>query len=682
MTLRPVPGGGFLRTVRRHGIFACLFAGLLSSLAAQTPPSPAPPEENPTASSTPEVDTEGQYGDEAFKAAQLALAAATDPGERLRALFTVANLQRRRGDIQEGIASATEGLAAARTRGDIRLQIDFLYLLGRLHWNLSDYPRSLEHHFAELKLAEQLDEPSVLARTHGGLGLTYFRYGRNEDALHHFETGLGFAVRAGDERMRASLLNSLGNYHLAKQDFSRAMALHEEALKVREGFGNRRAIAESLTNLGLSALGLGDTGTSLSHLRRALEMFESLRYRRYIANTHRRIGVVLRQTGRLDEALDHLRTAEEIGLPLRSAEFDADLYRELALTHEARGEFAAALAADRKLAAATEQMRNEKDRNTMAELGARYSAEQRELEITLLRREQELQQAEISRRRTLNFALGFGLVGGVGLLGVIVFVQLQRLRAERRLRTAHEHARTQAESADRLKTRLLQMAAHDLKVPLHALHAAAGRIRAATDTGPEARALAAGILADTARMRGLVRDFLDAAAREEGNLQLHLGEIDLAALVHEAIASLAPVAAQKQQRLHCAASAAPLPPVQADPDRLRQVFDNLLGNAVKFTPPGGEIAVQLGNAGGWAFAEVRDTGPGLGPEDFARIFSPGRPLTPKPAEAGDAAEDSTGIGLFIARELLTLQGGRLEVQSKSGQGAIFRVLLPLAPPPA
>ncbi len=678
MTLRPARPAGLLGRVRCRGFIALLFLAGFTPLTAQIPPSPA--SEEPPSSATPDVDTDGQYGDDTFEAAQKAYATATDPVERLRALFTVANLQRRRGDIQEGIVSATSGLEASRERGNLRLQIDFLYLLGRLHWNLSDYPRSLENHFAELKLAEQLDDPSVLARTHGGLGLTYFRYGRSEDALHHFETGLAFAVRAGDERMRASLLNSLGNYHLARENYPRATALHEEALKVREGFGNRRAIAESLTNLGLSALGLGDTAKSLAYLERALEMFEALRYRRYIANTHRRIGAVLRQTGRLDEAIGHLRTAEEIGLPLRSAEFDADLYRELALTHEARGEYAAALSAERKLAAATGQMRNEMDRRTMAELGARYRAEQRELEITLLRREQDLQQAEIRRRRTQNLALGFGLVGGVGLLGVIVFVQLQRLRAERRLRTAHEHARTQAESADRLKTRLLQMAAHDLKVPLHALHAAAGRIRAASDTGPEARGLAAGILADTARMRGLVRDFLDAAAREEGNLQLHLGEIDLAALVHEAVASLEPVAAQKQQRLHCTAPTAPLPPVQADPDRLRQVFDNLIGNAVKFTPPGGEIAVHLGSSGGWAFAEVRDSGPGLGPEEFARIFSPGQPLVPKPAGA-DASEDSTGIGLFIARELLTLQGGRLEVQSKPGQGAIFRVLLPLAPHP-
>jgi signal transduction histidine kinase len=675
MTLPPLTGGRLLTDVRLPGAHLLLFAALATGGAAfdgqAAGPEPALP------SAVQDVDTDGQIGDEAFEAAQRTYATADDPVTRLRALFTISNLQRRRGDIQDGIASANEGLDEARRLGDIRLQIDFLYLLGRLHWNLSDYPRSLENHFAELKLAEQLGDAGILARTHGGLGLTFFRYGRSDDALLQFETGLGYAVRAGDERMRASLLNSLGNYHLAQQDFVRATSIHEQALRIREGFGNRRAIAESLTNLGLSALGLGDTDKSLAYLERALAMFESLRYRRYIANTHRRIATVLRQAGRLDEALGHLRTAEEIGVPLQSAEFDADLYREFALTHEARGEFALALAAERKLAASNEEMRNEMDRRTIAELGARYRAEQRELEITLLRREQELQQAEIRRRRTQTITLGLGLVAGVGLLGIIVFVQLQRLRAERRLRTAHEHARSQAESADRLKTRLLQMAAHDLKVPLTALHAAAGRIRESADTGPEARRLAGGILSDTARMRNLVRDFLDAAAHEEGNLQLHLSPVDLPALVRTAVARLQPVATQKEQRLQCDDSTI-LPAVQADPDRLHQVFDNLIGNALKFTPPGGEIEVRFGRAGQWAFAEVRDSGPGFGPEEFARIFSPGEPLAAKPT----GEEDSTGMGLFIARELLTLQGGRLEVQSKPGSGAIFRVLLPVVPPPA
>jgi len=621
------------------------------------------------------IDSDPLESDDAWENAQQALAAAKTEPEILRALVTVVNLQRRRGDYADGLVQARDGLARAREMGDVRLQIDFLYLLGRLAWNVSDYPASLERHFEELKLAEQLGDASLLARTHGGLGLTLLRSGRDEDARQHLDRGLEYARQAGDIRMRSSLLNTLGNYHLGRREFARAAAVHAEALQMRESYGNRRAIAESLTNLGLAADGMGDQEKALDYLRRALATFESLRYRRYIANSHRRLGMVQRHAGRLDEALEHLYTALRVAETLQSAEVLAEIHREFALTYEAKGDFAAALSSERKLAVALEQLQRDEDRRRLDELRARYRDEQRELQIRLLRRDQELQAAELEQRRSQNLALAAGLVLGVTLLGAIILIQLVRLRAERKMRAATEQARAQAESAEALKSRLLQMASHDLKVPLSALNATAALIARAPADETAVRRLAANIQADTARMRALVRDFLEASAMEEGNLQLHAAPLDLAEIARQAVESLQPVAAQKEQRLALVLPSAPVPAVLADGERLRQVFDNLIGNGLKFTPARGEVTVVLGDAGPWAFAEVRDSGPGLGPADFAKIFAPYQRLSARPTGAG---EDSSGLGLFIARELLTIMGGRLEVQSQPGRGAVFRVLLPIA----
>lgn len=662
-----------------HSFTRRFWAGFLAwcalgatSWAQPLPPRPAR-DSGPPLSTVP--DSELPDGDEVWEAAQQTLAKADTEATALPALVTVVNLQRRRGDYSAGLAGARDGLVRARQLGDLHLQVDFLYLLGRLYWNLTDYPRSLENHLAELKLAQQLGDASVLARTHGGLGLTYQRYGRNEDALQHFESGLGFAAKAGDERIRSSLLNSLGNYYLSIGQYEQASVVHERALKIREGYGNRRAIAESLTNLGLIADARGDTAKALDFLQRAFVTFEALKYRRYVTNTHRRLAQVLRKAGRLDEALVHLRAALEIAGTLESTELMVDLYQEFALTSEARGDFSAALDYQRKFSAATELMRGEQDRQRMSELRARYGAEQRELEIALLKRDQELQQVEIRRRRAQTLSLGAGLVGGVLLLGAIIMLLRYRLRAERRMHAVTEHARERAEAAERLKSRLLQIASHDLKVPLTALNATAGLIGGNPGDEAAVRRLAGGIQADTARMRSLVRDFLDAAAMEEGNLQLHTAEHDVAEIARAAVESLAPVALAKQQQLRFEPAPGALPTVKADGERLRQVFDNLIGNALKFTPPGGRIEVSFGEAGGWVHAEVRDSGPGLGPAAFAKIFAPFQRLSAQPTGAG---EESTGLGLFIARELLTLQGGRLEVQSQPGGGAVFRVLLPVA----
>lgn len=627
---------------------------------------------------TERADSEIPASEENLRQAQQSLAQARNEAETLRALAALANLQRRRGDYANGLASARDGLARAERLGDRRGQVEFLYLLGRIHWNLTDYPRSLEHHLAELKISQQLGDAGLLARTHGGLGLTYQRFGRIDEALEHFAQGLKFAAAANDERMRASILSSLGNHFLAEHNYARAGELHREALALREKFGNPRAIADSLTNVGLVADAQGDSAQALAYLRRALTTYESLGLKRYITNTHRRLGTVLRNSGHAAEALAELELALRLAEPLGSTEVLAAIYPELALTCEALGDFPRALAFQRKATGAAEAMRGEQDRQRMSELRERYRAEQRELEIALLRRDQELQTAEIRRQRSQTFALAAGLIGGVTVLGAIILVQVVRLRSERRMHAATEHARERAAAAERLKSRLLQMASHDLKVPLTALNATARLIGDAPGDPATVTRLVGGIQADTARMRNLVRDFLDAAAIEDGNLQLHTTELDLAAVAGAAVESLGPVATAKGQTLSLQPAPQALPSVEADADRLRQVFDNLIGNAVKFTPPGGAITVALGEAGAWAFAEVRDTGPGLGPADFAKIFAPRQRLSATPT----GGEDSSGLGLFIARELLTLQGGRLEVQSLPGRGATFRVLLPVALPRA
>lgn len=620
------------------------------------------------------TDPEFSEHDRTLALAQERLANAESEPDMLRALLQMVSLLRQRGDYSDGLAGAKDGLHRAQKLGDLSLQVDFLYQIGRLYWNQADYPRSVETHLEELRLANQLGDFSRIARCHSGLGSTYMRFGRTEDALQHYSLGLQMAEKANNAVLRADILNNLGNYYLDERDYERATVLHTQALRLREATGNRRAIAVSLTNLALAADGRGDYATALAYLEQVLATFESLRYRRYIANTHRRLARVLRNAGRTSDSLAHLAKALEIGQTLNTAEVLVDIYQEYTLTHEARGEFAEALDYQRKVVQANDTIRNEQDRRRVAELRARYGQEQRELEIALLKRDQELNNAELSRRRSQNIALTAAGIGAVTLLGAIVLVQLVRLRAERRMRAATEDARSRAEAAERLKSRLLQMASHDLKVPLTALNATARLISSGPDDAATVRRLAQGIQADTARMRNLVRDFLDASAIEDGNLQLHTAEIDLTGVASAAVESLQPVAAQKQQSLRLVPPAQDLPRVEADADRLRQVMDNLVSNALKFSPAGGQVTVVLGQTGSWGYAEVRDSGPGLGPADFARLFAPHQRLSAVPT----GNEDSSGLGLFIVRELLTLQGGRLEVQSQPGRGAVFRVLLPLA----
>jgi len=117
---------------------------------------------------------------------------------------------------------------------------------------------------------------------------------------------------------------------------------------------------------------------------------------------------------------------------------------------------------------------------------------------------------------------------------------------------------------------------------------------------------------------------------------------------------------------------AELPIMEIDPDRLAQAVSNLLSNAIEYTPAGGRVSVEVGVEDSTVWIQVADTGPGIEPEEQARIFTPfyrGR-------SAGRFPQ-GMGLGLTIARDLVIAHGGRLDLDSKPGQGSRFSIWLPL-----
>jgi signal transduction histidine kinase len=119
--------------------------------------------------------------------------------------------------------------------------------------------------------------------------------------------------------------------------------------------------------------------------------------------------------------------------------------------------------------------------------------------------------------------------------------------------------------------------------------------------------------------------------------------------------------------------------ISGDEDRLREALDNLVSNAIKFSPAGGAIGVSVARVGGEILLSVEDEGPGLKPGDGARLFRRFQRLSAQPT----GGESSTGLGLSIAKRIVELHGGRITGESKPARGAVFTMALPiLVPVPA
>ena len=228
-------------------------------------------------------------------------------------------------------------------------------------------------------------------------------------------------------------------------------------------------------------------------------------------------------------------------------------------------------------------------------------------------------------------------------------------------------ARAREEEARRSREHVLAIVAHDLRNPLSSIKlACTAAERMAASTGSEGLRRSVGtIQRAAARMDRLIGDLVDSTRIEQGKLVIDPRDQALAPLFLEAVEAFAPLAREKGITLE-----APPPPgnlaVRGDHDRLLQVLENLLGNAVRFTPQGGRIVLRCEAREHDVYVEITDTGPGIGLADRSRMFE----------RYGKSDRGGTGLGLFIARSIVRAHGGQLDVRSEPGAGATFFFTLP------
>jgi len=227
-----------------------------------------------------------------------------------------------------------------------------------------------------------------------------------------------------------------------------------------------------------------------------------------------------------------------------------------------------------------------------------------------------------------------------------------------------------------LKSRFLAVAAHDLKNPMTTILLLADQLNEsweeAAAIGPKRKQLGR-IRESVQKMLGIIQALLDSAAAETGQYELNLQSLDLAALVMDVADENRVYAESKQIHLRCEIPSMGPVPALLDGARIRDVMDNLINNAIKFSPANRQIWVSLEVAGSRATFRVKDQGPGLTEEDKKLVFGLYQRLSAKPT----GNEFSTGLGLSIVKQRVELHGGRVWVESTHGQGATFYVELPL-----
>jgi signal transduction histidine kinase len=234
-----------------------------------------------------------------------------------------------------------------------------------------------------------------------------------------------------------------------------------------------------------------------------------------------------------------------------------------------------------------------------------------------------------------------------------------------------ESRNAELDEMNQLKNKFISMAAHDLRNPIVSILGFAEVLLSETQLSTEdSRRYLKIITAACNKMLDLISDTLDVSVIESGELVLNLGIGSLADLVAERVQIFEPIARRKN--IEIVKQFSNVEDSWFDPSRIAQVLDNLISNAIKFSPHGKQIFVSLKELNDLLIISIKDQGPGIPAEDQYRVFDHFQTLQAKPTDG----ESSTGLGLAIVKNIVDVHKGTISVESEPGEGATFAFTLP------
>ncbi|WP_221031775.1 ATP-binding protein [Actomonas aquatica] len=610
----------------------------------------------------------------------LAAERATTPTERLSVMQRQQAFLMLRGDYERGLALAEEILSLTR---ELNLPLETFrthIALGRALRLIGDAPAALQALHRALELGEGLSEVQRdIARTYSLMASVYRRQSDFDAAATCYDKALAIATEHHFERFKFSLLANqslllmdLGRFAEAKQTLEEVLAYHQDA-------GNRMAAASARFNLASIAHHTDDIASAVEGFEAVLQDYLELESKGREANTRLALAEIHLEQHNLPAAIAQLDAAQPVVEASGDLTHQAKYQRLRAIAQAAQGDTAAAITSTYRFIELSDALAGADVKRDIERLRAENEIARKDTELAQAERDRAIAAsaldhaaAELTKTHTRYITFSVIILAlGLTSLGVLT----TRRRADRRILAETELARAAAEKANDLKTRLLAIASHDLKSPLSAITLCADQVVSFPDDHTYTQENVRRILEQSRRMSELITELLDLSAIESGHLDLQRQPCRLSMLTATTVATHQTQADQKGIHLERPRPAPENDPtVSVDPNRIEQVLNNLVGNALKFSPAGGTIRIEQSKNDRFVSLFIKDSGPGFTAEDLQQAFAPFCPLSAR----ATGGESSSGLGLHIAREIAHLHGGTLDIVSAPGASAILRLQLPLA----
>jgi signal transduction histidine kinase len=604
-----------------------------------------------------------------------------------------------------------------------------LKLLDSLAWmfRATDFVKAMTY---AQQAAEELKDlnlsvpPRAIAEHHNFTGIIYRNISNYAKAMEHFTKALSIAERYGYRREQGYALNNIGEIYRFQRQYDEARQYVRQALAIFQEVRDSAGMHYGYIRLGEIAQSLERYGEATNYFQQAFDIAEAMDNIEWKAGCLSRIGQTYRQQDMHERALGALLAALTLSHAVPNDEDEqafiliqiGKTYRVSGQTAKAEGylqrgyEAATRLGVKQLIREASAELADIFEESGDARSALRYrtvqlrmndslfsEASRREIEKISVRYEMERQQRALEKLKAEQEKerfIAFALLGGMLAAAAIVLLLYRNIRAERRasaeilrqqriledqsaeIEMTNAQLQEQNEELATLsmqKTELLSIVSHDLKNPIGAVRGLAELLESGGLEEGENKNVARQIVSMGDRMLALVTNLLDSERIESGKMRFNLFELDIAPFVEGSVWQYRQAAEQKSIDIHFS-NEATISIVKADEQALMQVLDNLVSNAVKYSPHGKNVFVRVKSSDNAVRVEVEDEGPGITAEDMKKLFGKFARLSAKPT----GGEHSTGLGLSVAKKMVEAMNGSIWCESEEGKGAKFIVELPAA----
>ncbi|MGD1848790.1 MAG: ATP-binding protein [Salibacteraceae bacterium] len=592
-------------------------------------------------------------------------------------------------------------------------------LMGIYYMDRSQHDSALYYHHRVVEYLVSVNDKEHLPRTYHNIAQVYQQRNSFPQALEYYQKAKALTDEFGTPRDRGNSVNNLASYHIEYgnylmdvesdsvafvNQYQASIPYLNQAMELYQEAGYDRGIAFVLGNLALVKNKIGNRQEALAHLMEASDYFEKSGNKLYVAIAYNSIATIYVELDSLEKAEAYALKTLEVGREIESKIDQRNAFGRLVEIYEHKGDYKTAMEYSHQYSDLVSQIMNEENRLELNTLEQKFKVAEKEQENIQLKHQEALKSLEISEKnRWLTLLVGGLIVLTVLLLWVVranrirkvVNAQLRerqslleeknRIIAENGTLLAQKNQQIEEKSQEVLQRNLrlkelyndqhhmMGVVAHDLRAPLSKIRGLTDILGFNQEQTLENKEIIQRINDLTQSGNQLITDLTSLTVFEANGIDINWKPLVIQKLVEKIVQGHQKHASDKSIALHFQSSGGSYE-AMTDKLLLTRMVDNLISNALKFSPAGKEVWVAVdGTTSSWEISVI-DQGPGIDVEEQKKLFDKYSKLSARPT----AGESSTGLGLSIVKLLVEHMGGKVTVESSLGEGSTFRLRFPKA----